>query len=276
MLCHVQPCFITRKWGSVNPLPPTRFWGSMCTACFWTINLQGKTQSSSKMKLLTVVWLDSKGKGHLGKTSARNMLRKCLKHSQWPQIYVAEIRTFHPKMQIEILQDMAFILPHELLFALGDFNSVDTLTTLDGAATSVKNHCQAAAELLQCPLSAMVLWCDGTPFNWERTKSLELLLINFPGLSESNKTWRFPVAAVPHEHVSKHATFEDIFQIMAWSFQQCLIGTMPNTRHDGLQFNSTDSWRKKKQSNPCWSQGWLEMPKRNFSFTTLELGGMKG
>ena len=64
--------------------------------------------------------------------AARNMLRKCLKHSQWPQIYVAEIRTFHPKMQMEILQDMAFILPHELLFALGDFNSVDTLTTLDG------------------------------------------------------------------------------------------------------------------------------------------------
>ena len=24
------------------------------------------------------------------------------------------------------------------------------------------------------------------------------------------------------------------------------------------------------QSNPCWGQGWLEMPKRNFSFTTLE------
>ena len=185
--------------------------------------------------------------------AARNMLRKCLKHSQWPQIYVAEIRTFHPKMQIEILQDMAFILPHELLFALGDFNSVDTLTTLDGAATSVKNHCQAAAELLQCPVAAMGLWCDGTPSNWERTKSLELLLINFPGLSGSNKTWRFPVAAVPHEHLSKGSTFEDIFQIMAWSFQQCLLGTMPNTRHDGLQFNSTDSWRKKKAGKllPC-------------------------
>ena len=193
------------------------------------------------------------GQNKSSSKAARNMLRKCLKHSQWPQIYVAEIRTFHPKMQIEILQEMAFILPHELLFALGDFNSVDTLTTLDGAATSVKNHCQAAAELLQSPVAAMGLWCDGTPFNWERTKSLELLLINFPGLSESNKTWRFPVAAVPHEHVSKRATFEDIFQIMAWSFQQCLLGTMPNMRHDGTQFNSTDSWRKKRAGKllPC-------------------------
>ena len=60
------------------------------------------------------------------------------------------------------------------------------------------------------------------------------------------------MAAVPHEHASKHATFEDIFQIMAWSFQQCLIGTV-NTRHDGLQFNSTDSCRKKKAGKllPC-------------------------
>ena len=51
---------------------------------------------------------------------------------------------------------MAFILSHELLFALGGFNSVDTLTTLDGAATSVKNHCRAAAELLQNPVG-----CNG-------------------------------------------------------------------------------------------------------------------
>ena len=91
------------------------------------------------------------GENKTNPKAARNMLRKCLKHSQWPPISVAEIRTYHPKMQMEILQDMAFILPHELLFALGDFNSVDKLTTLDGAATSVKNHCQAAAELLQCP-----------------------------------------------------------------------------------------------------------------------------
>ena len=38
---------------------------------------------------------------------------------------------------------------------------------------------------------AMVL-----PFNWERSKSLELLLINFPGL---DSTWRFPIAAIPPE-----------------------------------------------------------------------------
>ena len=120
------------------------------------------------------------GENKTNPKAARNMLRKCLKHSQWPPISVAEIRTYHPKMQMEILQDMAFILPHELLFALGDFNSVDKLTTLDGAATSVKNHCQAAAELLQCPVAAMGLWCDGTPFNWERTQKLGTFADQFP------------------------------------------------------------------------------------------------
>ena len=40
-------------------------------------------QSSSKMKLLTVVWLDSKGKGHLGKTRALPRLPETCSENAW-------------------------------------------------------------------------------------------------------------------------------------------------------------------------------------------------
>ena len=62
--------------------------------------------------------------------------------------------------------------------------------------------------------------------------------VSIPGLSESKKTWRFPVAAVPHEHVSKHATFEDVSKLWFGLFGYAFF-----------------------QSNPCWGKGWLENAK---------------
>ena len=183
--------------------------------------------------------------------AARNMLRKCLKHSQWPQIYVAEIRTFHPKMQIEILQDMAFILPHELLFALGDFNSVDTLTTLDGAATSVKNHCQAAAALLQCPVAAMGLWCDGTPFNWERTKSLEFLLINFPGYLNRTKPGGSLLQQYPMNIYPREAHLKIFFKLWLGLFSNAFLVQCPIQDATDCNLILQIPGGRKKQANFC-------------------------
>ena len=131
--------------------------------------------------------------------------------------------------------------------ALGDFNTAETLTVLSSATESVQKHCLEAQSQWGVPVAALGLWSDGTPFNWERSKSLELLLINFPGL---DSTWRFPIAAIPHEHISKHATFEDIFSLVAWSFQQCAVGKMPFQRHDGSPWTSNDTWRKKRAGKP--------------------------
>ena len=89
-------------------------------------------------------------------------------------------------------------LPHEILFTLGEFNTAETLTVLSSATGSVRRHCLEAQRQWGKPVAALGLWSDGTPFNWERNKSLELLLINFPGL---DSTWRFPIAAIPHEHL---------------------------------------------------------------------------
>ena len=125
------------------------------------------------------------------------------------------------------------MLPHEILFALGQFNTAETLTVLSSATGSVRKHCLEAQRQWGKPVAPLGLWSDGTPFNWERSKSLELLLINFPGL---DSTWRFPIAAIPYEHLSKHATFEYMSSLVAWSFQQCAVGKMPSQRQDGSRW----------------------------------------
>ena len=182
----------------------------------------------------------------------RNLLKRSLKHSQWPPVYVHEIRVFDPKNQVECLAKVAFMLPHEILFTLGEFNTAETLTVLSSATGSVRRHCLEAQRQWGKPVAASGLWSDGTPFNWERNKSLELLLINFPGL---DSTWRFPIAAIPHEHLSKHATLEDIFSLVAWSFQQCAVGKMPSQRHDG------SPWTSHCNNSIKWKRGGLDQIK---------------
>ena len=78
------------------------------------------------------------------------------------------------------------------------------------------------------------IWCDGVPFNSDRSMTLETISLNIFG-QEGNL--RLPVAAFPTEFVAKSQTFEDLFQIIQWSFKQLATGIMPSCRHDGRPFN---------------------------------------
>ena len=85
------------------------------------------------------------------------------------------------------------------------------------------------------------IWCDGVPFNSDRSMTLETFSLNIFGQGNL----RLPVAAFPKEFVAKSQTFEDLFQIIQWSFKQLATGIMPSCRHDGRPFNKTDAYRKR-------------------------------
>ena len=153
---------------------------------------------------------------------------------------------------------VALLLPHELLHVLGTMNSAETLTQLDGAVESVQAHCRKAQRAFGSPTCGFGLWSDATPFNWDRTKTLEIILISFPGLEPPHHTVRIPVCAIPHELVLKEKTFQDIFSIIAWSFQCMAIQFMPNHRHDGSPWCvPEDNWRKQRQGLPLPCPGVL-------------------
>ena len=245
--------FHNKKTGDIESLSPTKVLRQHVRSLYLNNKLSGQETEKLQAEIAECKVPGFKVRKGFSKNrqvsqqASRNLLRRSMKHSQWPPIYAHEIRVFDPKKQIECLAKVAFMLPHEILFALGDFNTAETLTVLSSATESVQKHCLEAQSQWGVPVAALGLWSDGTPFNWERSKSLELLLINFPGL---DSTWRFPIAAIPHEHISKHATFEDIFSLVAWSFQQCAVGKMPFQRHDGSPWTSNDTWRKKRAGKP--------------------------
>ena len=90
-------------------------------------------------------------------------------------------------------------------------------------------------------LSSPAFWCDGVPFNSDRSMTLETISLNIFGQGNL----RMPVAACPKEFVAKEQTFEDLFEIIQWSFKHLATGILPSCRHDGRPFDKTDVYRKR-------------------------------
>ena len=61
--------------------------------------------------------------GRLGKNLCRDLKRKLLKGSAWPQPYVVQARTWNAKRNQEELHDVPVLLPHEVVFAMTEDRS---------------------------------------------------------------------------------------------------------------------------------------------------------
>jgi hypothetical protein len=179
------------------------------------------------------------------KNVARDLRRKLRKGSKWPTPYYAEIMCFNPKTQMNERMRVPMWLPHELVSALHDKNGIHLLNQ-DGYDLASLAHLAKVAEHLRVSPSNLVgvgLWCDGTPFNRNRSKSLEVISMNFPGVGTD---LRLPLLAIPKDFLATHTTYDDIFEVLAWSFQCLYKGRHPRCRHDGSAFQRTDAKRTKK------------------------------
>ena len=77
------------------------------------------------------------------------------------------------------------------------------------------------------------LWSDSTPMNYDRTESLEVLTLAFPGLSGPNSQIRIPLLAFGKKFLAKHITLSQIMDVEAWSFQMALNGSYPIKGYGG-------------------------------------------
>ena len=70
--------------------------------------------------------------------AARDLLRKCLRKSQWPKIHEAEIRVWDDKMNVTKYGQVAFMLPREIVNALFKKNPKLNFEDLTAAADSLQ------------------------------------------------------------------------------------------------------------------------------------------
>lgn len=195
-------------------------------------------------------------KGIIKNNAHRDLLRRIVKGSWWPQLYWASVRVWDPKKQKATVCKMPFLLPHEVLHALARKKTADTQWQRDGLSEAAAKHLDfVMREAAVSNPVALGLWLDGTPCNWDRSKSVESICMNFAGQSGDSHNIRIPLSCVMKHHCLKHKTVDDMLKVVAWSMECALNGTFPSCRHNGKPFNKYDRTRAKMSSQPLGAHG---------------------
>ena len=233
---------------------------------------------------------DLRGSASTGaaKNANRDLQRRLLKRSHWPPPYIQEVTSWSVKQKEEVQQKMAIMLPHEIVGVLSEVSDPEVMcqnAALDG--TNMAKHA-VIYEAMQCPFVSISLWGDGVPFSWDRKQSVEVWTLSFPGLIKKEyRDIRICLTAMPHRCTLK-ATQDDVFKILAWSFQALATGRYPCQRADGTPFLEAEGWRKKragqellrgavieikgdwKQLQQCFSvPGWMSSPRKPICWRCL-------
>ena len=187
-----------------------------------------------------------KGKSKFRKNAGRDLRRRLLKGSPWPELYYADIRVWDNASQTEQTVTCPMMLPHEIFHCLCNNNSIDEMLSCSSMSKRAAQHLHKMKEQFKVSKGAgLGLWIDGAPCNWDRTQSLECISLSFPGLQGSNKNLRVPITVLNRRFIIKDQTFEDILDVVAWSFICLSNGCFPVRRHDGTSWGDTDKQRRK-------------------------------
>ena len=149
---------------------------------------------------------------------------------------------------------LPFHLPHEIIKCLATVNSTETLANQVGMSETTRQHMQNCAAKMGLPpqghgLIGLGLWGDGVPVNYDRTESVDMFTLSLPGLPGDTHELRIPLVGLNRKFMVVRHTVHDICDILAWSFEHCALGSMPQHRHDGQPFNASDAKRKKQMSH---------------------------
>ena len=198
-------------------------------------------------------------KGPAGRNSKRNLLKKMLKGKLWPKHYTAMITCYDRRTQQPIKRKLNFQLPHEILPEIAKVSDVSRLCDSSRLCSEDLAHYNTWKQKLNATnLVAVGLWIDGTPCNWDRSDSLESVCMNLPGNSATDNL-RIPLTGITKRHLLKQQSFDEILEVVAWSFRCLAEGKYPECRHDGSDFQSalSDSRRSKKSGQSLGLQGLL-------------------
>ena len=146
---------------------------------------------------------------------------------------------------------MPFLLPHEMVAAICKLSDVPSLLTQEGMDPGTRAHLTDAAVELRVPPESLLglgLWCDGVPCNYDRTESLEVFTLNFPGFGGATKNLRVPITCINRRWVQKEQTFDDILEIVTWSLKACALGRMPAARPGNQPWRRREDRHRQKCS----------------------------
>ena len=166
--------------------------------------------------------------------AARDMRKRLLKKSKWPDVFEYKVRVWDPKDQTEKTVKVPFLLIHEVLSVISKRNSMDKLCERSGLSESARKHNEwVSSELGDANIIPLGLWGDGVPCNFDKSQSIEILMWSLPGLQSS---MRVPITCLNKKFMQTHNTVDDCMKVVAWSLRALAVGTMPAVGPDGELF----------------------------------------
>ena len=103
-----------------------------------------------------------------------NVVRKLLKSSLWPKLYVAAVRVWNRRREVEEVARAPMLLPHELLGVLAHMQARDTaLYETAGLDVTARAHFERTKVETGCNdrVVPLGLWQDGVATKWGRSGS---------------------------------------------------------------------------------------------------------
>ena len=179
------------------------------------------------------------------KNLRRRLNRKLLKGTMWPQLYTQNVRLWDPKAEKEFEGPLSFLLPHELVDTLLDHSDVDAMLSTARMDAESKAHLAQCEQKAGSKLLGLGIWGDGVPCQWDRSESVEAVVLNLPGLSKEFGHMRLPITALPKCAIGPN-TWHDVFTIIKESFVALAVGVSWTTRADGTAFGAGDFKRKRR------------------------------
>ena len=194
----------------------------------------------------------------------RDLMRKFAKKAkQWPDLYWSKVDVWDQKRQKVKREWIAVLLPHEWLCKLNNKVPSGSLTTWEGLGPLGQGECARACSELGCStLTPLSFWCDGAPYNWDRSESLEVMNVSLPGIPQW-RNLRIPFACIEHKVLCEN-TFSQIFDILLWSLQSLATGEHPLRRHDNLDWLPQDKTRKRLAGQPHGVRAVLNLVKADW------------
>ena len=107
------------------------------------------------------------------------------------------------------MKKIPFLLPHEILFVFSKRSEKKDLLQTGGMCELSKKHLANMQMQFQVREAiGLGLWIDGTPYNYDRSQTLECISLNFPGLLPPNGTLRIPLCCIPKHWCIKGVTLD--------------------------------------------------------------------
>lgn len=213
------------------------------------ISAQRAAKLLDKASAAGIPGIPNKVRKTIGKNQARDATRNKLRLSKWPDYYWFTCRLQDRRTDTEYATEIPLNLPLEILATLWELGDKDVLLSEDNLDAAGKAHLTWMRSQLGCTdLLGWGLHGDGIPCNYDRTESVVMISLNLPGLTSRNGRMRIPLVVLP-DHAISHNTFDDVFEVIAWSMRHLLIGARPSCRHDGAAWGTKDQQRRNKTSS---------------------------